>query len=502
MLNALYWDAVTAASGAAESEIFENTRFVIASVQISGAFTAASVVLEGRTSPSGPWVALAVNPVDDPDARSAEMTSAGIYEVSVEGVNQLRIRVVSVTGGTVDAGAVLYDGAADGIDPNAPYAERFGGSPLIAAHIAEQIFFNPDTGDIVGYDRVPVTAAIQAKANLFEIAGGMGNRLVGVIPDTVRITGTWKSAAFSFRIKEKIMGGAIAYSAAAPVTETIAGAGGSLHVNRTPDVNLAQEPGDGPICYIRRHGEAKYRGDAYRINPTTGEVIGFTAADGVEYDVLYTAHKANAFSLPVPTAWNPVAMTIQTKIGVYSMRRDSRRAGTQVGWLYCIVPRAILSGDAGFTASQTEHAPTDGRWIAIPEKEKSVLFGDCLEKPVCAQYVYVPCSDETDAVEALAVPGGGMTLRAGETAPIPVKYLMPDDSLVQADCARLGYISQNAGIAEVSNDGLVRGVSAGETEILIFLSRVGQDSIMTRCSVSVTGTARRVVPMADHIIVQ
>jgi len=502
MLNALYWDAVTAASGAAESEIFENTRFTIASVQVSGAFTAASVVLEGRTSPSGPWVALAVNPVDDPEARSAEMVSAGIYDASIEGVNQLRVRVVSVTGGSVDVGAVFYDGAADGSDPNAPYAERFGGAPLIAAHIAEQIFFNPETGDIVGYDRVPVTAAFQAKADLFEIAGGMGNRLVGVIPDTVRFTGTWKSAAFSFRIKEKIMGGAIAYNAAAPVTETVTGAGGSLRVSRTPSVNLAQEPGEGPICYVRVHGEAKYSGEAYRIDPATGVVLGFTAADVEEYDVLYTAHRANAFSLPVPSAWNPVAMTIQTKIGIYSVRRDSRRAGSQVGWLYCIVPRAILSGDAGFSVSQTENAPTDGSWTAIPEKEKSVLFWDCLEKPVCARYVYVPCADETDAVEALAVPGGGLTLRAGETAPIPVKYLMPDNSLVQADCARLGYISQDAGIAEVSNDGLVRGVSAGATEILVFLSRSGKDSLMTRCSVSVTGSSRRVVPMADHIIVQ
>lgn len=501
MLNALYWNALTAAGGSTESAVFENTRFTVASVQISGAFTSASVLLEGRTSPSGPWVPLAVSPADDPDDRRAEMVSAGIYEASVEGVNELRIRAVSVEGGLIDAAAVLYDGAADGTDPDAPYAARFGGPPLVAAHIAEQIFINPATGDIVGYDRVPVTSAFESKANLFEITGGMGNRLVGVIPDTVRVTGRWQSAAFSFRTKEMITGGFLAYGAAAPVTETVTGAVGGLRVSGTPSASLWQAPGDGPLCYVRKHGERQYKGEAYSIDAETGAVSGFTAADGEEYDVLYTAHKANAFSLPVPTAWNPVAMTIQVKIGMYSMRRDSRRAGTQAGWLYYIVPRAILSGDAGFSASQAEHAPTNGTWTAVPEKEKSVLFGDCRETPVCARYVYVPCADETDAVEALAVPGGGMTLRAGATAPIPVKYLMPDNTLVQADCARLGYLSRNAKVAEVSNDGLVRGAGAGETEILVFLSRPGKDTLTTRCAVSVSGGAGRVEARQDHILV-
>ena len=61
--------------------------------------------------------------------------------------------------------------------------------------------------------------------------------------------------------------------------------------------------------------------------------------------------------------------------------------------------------------------------------------------------------------------GSGLTLKAGRTEQLPIKLVMPDDSLVQPDFATLGYYSDNDAVATVDNAGVVTAVSEGETVI-------------------------------------
>ena len=100
-------------------------------------------------------------------------------------------------------------------------AIRLGDPNLFVKGVAQFIAYDPTTGNIVGYDNVASDSAITSSVNLQEIAGGFGNALVGIIPDTTRLTGTYTSQAFSFATRKLISGGKLSYNGVSPVCETI-----------------------------------------------------------------------------------------------------------------------------------------------------------------------------------------------------------------------------------------------------------------------------------------
>lgn len=73
----------------------------------------------------------------------------------------------------------------------------FGNPNLFVQGMVDQTFRDPATGDVVGYDRVGVDAAINYTFQFNEIAAGLNNILVGMIPHTTRLTGTYTSAPCS-----------------------------------------------------------------------------------------------------------------------------------------------------------------------------------------------------------------------------------------------------------------------------------------------------------------
>lgn len=363
------------------------------------------------------------------------------------------------------------------------------GTPnLFLKGIAEQTFYDPTTGNIVGFDNVASEAAISTSVNLQEVVGGMGNALVGVFPDTVRLTGTYTSQAFSLETRRLITGGILAYNAVAPICETVTGASNKLTVEHTPVKHYGQGAADEYCwCYVKPQGAATYSGQNYKVDPATREVKDYAAEDGKTYEVYYFAENASAQSLSIPDVFNPVNVTVSTKYGVYAKQNNAVTGGTLQGWLYVVVPVAMLTGDAGVSANQTTNATTDGSWMAVSPDSAGLSCADCAQSGnALAYYVFVPCGDATVNVLELAVVGGGVTVTAGgDPVQIPVKYVMPGDMMVQPVYTDLTYVSANTSIATVDNAGMVTGVAAGNTSVTITLTKQDGTELEQTCAVTV-----------------
>lgn len=367
-------------------------------------------------------------------------------------------------------------------------AITLGNPNLYLKGIAETTFTDPSTGNIVGYDNVGSESAVTASVNLQEIAGGMANGLAGVLPDTVRLSGTYTSQAFSLETRRLITGGKLAYNAVAPVSETITASGTTLSVSRTPAKHYGQAASDTNCwCYVREHGASTYAGTNYEVSPLTNTIVNFVAENGKQYDVYYFSANPSALGLEIPEVYNPVNVTVSVKFGVYAKQNNSVSGGTLQGWLYVVVPLAILNGDAGVSASQTSNATTDMNWMAMSPDGTALFSADCTSAAgALAYYVFVPCGDATNEVQALVVPGGGVSVAASETVQLPVKYLMPDDSLVQPSYTEMTYSSASTGVATVSSNGVVTGVSEGTSVITVTLTRTDGTTLTTTAIASVT----------------
>ena len=373
------------------------------------------------------------------------------------------------------------------------------GTPnLFLKGIAEQTFYDPTTGNIVGYDNVASEAAISTSVNLQEVVGGMGNALVGVFPDTVRLTGTYTSQAFSLETRRLITGGTLAYNATAPVCKTITATGTTLAVDLaggdpTPVKHYGQPASDtNAWCYVKPQGAATYSGQNYQINPENGQVVNFEAVNGTTYEVYYFAQNASAQSLTIPDVFNPTNVTVSTKYGVYAKQNNAVTGGTLQGWLYVVVPVAMLTGDAGISANQTTNATTDGSWMALSPDSAGLSCADCaMSGNPLAYYVFVPCGDATVSVLELAVVGGGVAAPFGaeNAVQIPVKYVMPGDIMVQPVYTALTYQSADPDAVAVTTDGKVYGLiepsgTVNTTTVTITLTKADGTVLTTDCTVT------------------
>lgn len=80
------------------SKPFPNSAADTLSLQISGDFTSGKFHIEGRNNSRGDWVSLAAIDLSDFSPVRGGFTKAGMYELSIVGVREIRARVESVSG--------------------------------------------------------------------------------------------------------------------------------------------------------------------------------------------------------------------------------------------------------------------------------------------------------------------------------------------------------------------------------------------------------------------
>jgi hypothetical protein len=88
------------------SKAFPNATGDILSVQISGAFTG-TVHIEGRNNSQGDWVSLAGISLTDFAVARNGFKSAGMYEIGIVGVRELRARIDEAQGDVKIFGQII-----------------------------------------------------------------------------------------------------------------------------------------------------------------------------------------------------------------------------------------------------------------------------------------------------------------------------------------------------------------------------------------------------------
>lgn len=96
------------------SQVVVNNVCNLLTVQVYGSFSAAQIFVEGLTAVnSGQWEKVAVvdKKLNEPVVGTDGITSAGIYQVAIEGLKNVRINIASVTGSvSIDA---VFSAASD-----------------------------------------------------------------------------------------------------------------------------------------------------------------------------------------------------------------------------------------------------------------------------------------------------------------------------------------------------------------------------------------------------
>lgn len=308
--------------------------------------------------------------------------------------------------------------------------------------------------------------------DLGEIRGGFGNPIAIQIPENCAVNLNLTAQDFSMAARGFQVGSTPYYNAVAPICETIVAASTTLTVTKTA---VAPQGFDEAFCYVTESGASNpigTAGEAYLIDPDTLAVQGFTAEVNKTYHVHYWWHNASAEGLTYYSMFAPAVKHVTAQLGVFSTYgASSSTQGSLVGWLYYIIPRMQFSGRGDVSGDQTGNGVTELSGTALPYEGGAIAEGcqDCAVSEM-AYMIYVPAASATTAVQSLVIAGGEISVTVGRSVQTPVKYVMPNGTLVQPNFADLEYTITDTTYATVNSTGVISGVAAGDTEITVTLA--------------------------------
>lgn len=94
---------IDGATAATTSAIIRNEGSDDMAFQVEGTFTDVALTVQGRTTPTSDFVAIAVIDLSSyAVTASGEITAAGIYAIACDTLYEVRADLTSVTGGAVD----------------------------------------------------------------------------------------------------------------------------------------------------------------------------------------------------------------------------------------------------------------------------------------------------------------------------------------------------------------------------------------------------------------
>ena len=352
---------------------------------------------------------------------------------------------------------------------------------LFAKGTCNVVVSDPATGNIDFQSNKVQTSQLTTSVSMNEVRAGLGNPIAIQLPTDSAVNLELTAADFSMSARAMQLGSSVTYNAASPVCEVITAASNTLTVSNTAVIPQGFSK---KIAYVNDGTSAA--STAYEIN-NSGEIVGFTATAQQKYKVYYWIANASAQQVTAYSVFSPAVKHVTMQIGVYSVENaSSATQGTLVGWLYCIIPRMQFSAKADTDGSQAGNVVSmlSGTALSYDPDASDAVCTDCGLSEL-AYWLYVPNGSTTQSVEALAVIGGGLNMVAGNTAQIPVRFLMEDGSLVVPDYSLLTYTPASSAVATVSSTGVVTAAGAGNTTIAV---KITADQTKT-ASVPVTVTA-------------
>lgn len=344
---------------------------------------------------------------------------------------------------------------------------------LYAKGTCNVIVTDPATGNIDFQSNKVQTSQLTTAVNMNELRAGLGNAIAIQLPSDSAVNLELTTADFSMTARAMQLGSSVTYNAAAPVCEVITANSDTLTLTNSA---VAPQGFSKAIAYVDTGATA------YEVN-SSKEVVGFTATASTKYKVYYWIANPSAQQVKAYSVFNPAVKHVTMQIAVYSTENTSASSqGSLVGWLYCIIPRMQFSAKADTDGSQTSNATTvlSGTALAYDPDASEAICVDCGLSEL-AYWVYVPNGDVTQDVDSLVVVGGGLALVIGNSAQVPVRFLMKDGSLVVPDYSLMSYQSAAQATASVSATGVVTAAAAGSTNIT--------------CTLTADNTKKAIVPV-------
>jgi len=324
----------------------------------------------------------------------------------------------------------------------------------------------PADGQIVFQSSKVATNNFSTQVDMSPIRAGLGNTIAIQLPSDSAVNLELTTADFSLQARAMQVGSELTYNAITPVCTTITAASGKLTLDESA-VPVACYGDNDVYCYVN-HAGASDPGKAYTINENN-EVVGFSAVNGDPYNVMYYERRADSQELGISGFFAPGIYTVSAQMAVFSTEgTNAGNRGSQVGWAYYYIPRMQFNGDATTNGSQTDPATTILSGTALSYQDAAQI-GTCTDcnYPMLAYMTYVPMVvNGNNAITAMTVVGGNLTVEVGESYVIPVKYVMNDNTIVQPNFSELTITSSATGTASVTN-GVLTGVAAGSATLTI-----------------------------------
>lgn len=348
------------------------------------------------------------------------------------------------------------------------------------------------TGDVLYYSNKFTTGNITTSVTMGEIRAGLGNAIAAIIPSDSALNVEFTAADLSLWAKSAQVGATLGYNAPAPVCQTITADGTSLSIDVSEGKPVAQLGFSKVFCQVQEVGAGSgiaVGGVAYDLNPETGAITGFTATSGKQYKVWYFINKASAQIASISTLFDPKVVHFTAQMAVYANESGANQnEGTRVGWLYAIVPRLKLGGNAGVVGDQSTNDTTSmsGQAVAFDTDTINAECSDC-DASNLAYYVYVPDSGADSISGILAAMGGVISVKKSSTAQVQPRFIMDNGQLVTTtDYGKFNYnLASPPQGTTVSATGLITaGATTGDCDLTVSYNN-GGETLTSQCKVSV-----------------
>ena len=305
---------------------------------------------------------------------------------------------------------------------------------LFTKGIAYAEFFDVNNNNLLGYSPFVTDFGLNGSMNDGDVEGGIGNQLIISLPDTSRleVTATTADSALNnmaLTIGAQLRGNGIIET----MTAVVADSDGTLTIDAPANTIAAPYGADSPVCYVLtstgtdKAAVEAASGQAREID-ATGAISYSGAVSGATYCVKYFIRNSSAEELTIPALFEPAVVRAHFAVNVYSQKGGDAMTGSLVKIRHYYFPRYQFNQPLQVTESQTTPGTTNlgGRCLT---------YQQALESGVCASETnaaygfivdeYVGGGDaSTAAVDGIYFVGNGgsVSVMAGKTITLPVKY--------------------------------------------------------------------------------
>lgn len=372
--------------------------------------------------------------------------------------------------------------------------DSFKKEALFSKGIINAEFFDPATDNLLGFSAYVSNFSVAGTMNNGEVAGGPGNQLIMMIPDSARLNVTAQTADTDLNSISLTVGGSLAANGIIETVGAFTAASTSLTV-----ANAVAPPGgqNGAICYIlTSSGSDKATvqagsGTAYKI-ADGGAVQGFTAVQGATYCVKYFVTNSSAKSLTIPALFAPKVVRAHFAVNLYAKKGGSDvMESSIVGIRHYYFPYYFFTAAMNETASQTETGTVDLSGTCLTYEE-AITSGNCASFGAQSYGFIVDeilgansSTAKVDGIYFIGL-GGGATVEMGKTLTLPVKYSVDGMLTNISDMSAVTIESSDEEVATMSGN-VVTPVAVGTTTVTASVTNSATSTTYTD-SVTVTVT--------------